>query len=650
MNDLYSVRMRASSGDVHISGAERIVPEKEVDAVISELASRAVTHERGRPDSITFSVDPINPEKIVRLSALPIATIEVANLNAGRELAMKELVRAGVSETAARIALKAITEGGAAPGVNMRGAMIIDAGSGERLEPDRRRGVRARHVDYDEDFLPELSAVLRERGLDKTHLKEALVLATKVANAPFAVAELCISDDPGYVTGYVASQKHGYVRITKLKAAGDPMGGRAFFVDGSQFRIEQYLEYMRETPVLVGGPEVINVGARFIAPAMGAINCAPTLEDLKQKSLNRKLHTVASRDGVKAVIEGKQYTLFCSNDYLGLTSNPSVKAAAVAAINDAGSGSGSAPLITGHSKYHRQFQEDIARFKGTEAALLFGSGFLANIGLIQSLMDRGGVIFSDELNHASIIDGCRLSRAEVRVYRHCDMNDLEKALKAAPAGAHKLIVTEGVFSMDGDIAPLPEIIGLSKQYRARVLLDEAHATGTIGSTGRGTIEHLRLPPEGVIQMGTLGKALGSYGAFAAADRETIEWLVNYARSFIFSTALPPSACAAASASLKAIAEEADRLRALRGNSVMLRSLLREMGYDVLGDGTPIIPVVVGPADETLKLASALMDAGFYAPAIRPPTVPEGKCRIRLTVSALHTAEDIEALADAFRRA
>ncbi len=656
MNDLYSVRMRASAGDEHISGAERIVPEKEIHSIISELSSRAVTHERGRPDSITFSVDRVDPEKIIRPPALPITTIDVADADIGKERAIAELVRVGVSEIAARTALKVITEGGAASGVNMSGAMIIDARSGERLEPDRRRGIRARHVDYDKDFLPELSAILRERGLDKTHLKEALALATKVANAPYSIAELCISDDPGYVTGYVASPKYGYVRITKLKEAGNPMGGRAFFVDGSQFRMEQYLEYMRETPVLVGGPIQPSPPAPLPQVERGEKLChserseESAVEHLKKKSLYRRLRIIDAQDGVKAVIEGKQYTLFCTNDYMGLASHPSVKAAAVAAINDTGSGSGSAPLIAGHSKYHGQLQQDIARFKGTEAALLFGSGYLANIGIIQSLADKGGFIFSDELNHASIIDGCRLSKAEVRIYRHCDADSLEQALKAVPPDAPKLIVTEGVFSMDGDIAPLPDIVALSRQYRARVLLDEAHATGTIGNAGRGTLEHIGLHPEGIIQMGTLGKALGSYGAFAAADNDTIEWFVNSARSFIFSTALTPSACAAASASLKVIADDAERLQSLRGNSIILRSSLREMGYNVLGDGTPIIPVIIGQADETLKLASALMDAGFYAPAIRPPTVPEGKCRIRLTVSALHTTGDIEALADAFRKA
>ena len=389
MNDLYSVRMRASSGDEHISGAERIVPEKKIQEITAEIVGRALTHERGRPDTINISIESIDSREIVSLPALPITTIEVPGHSKGRERAIDELARAGVSEAAARSALAAITAGAAAPGRNMRGAMIMDAVTGERLEPDRLRGIRTRHVDYGECFLPELVALLRERGLDGTHIKEALALATKIANAPFSVAELCISDDPGYVTGYVASKEHGYVRITRLKEPGDPYGGRTFFVDGSRFELGKYIGYMREAPMLITGPVEIknsdNAESTF-EPSPPT----PLPDVLKRTSHYRRLRTVEARDGVKATIEGKQYTLFCSNDYLGLSTHPAVKAAAGTAINDAGSGSGSAPLIAGHSKYHQKLQEDIARFKGAESSLLFGSGYLANIGLIQSLTDRDG--------------------------------------------------------------------------------------------------------------------------------------------------------------------------------------------------------------------------------------------------------------------
>jgi len=260
MNDgLYSIRMRASKSGLHISGAERIVKGSELARVTGELVARANGHERGRPDSVVVTIDSLTGKEILHVQSLNVTSREANSHSDGLELAASMLSTAGVSEVAVRLAIKAITTGASPDGHNMRGAMIIDAATGERLEPDRTRGVRARAADYEEGFLPELEEALTVNGLNRTHLKEALVISTKTANSPGAVAELCISDDPGYVTGYVASPKLGYVRITPMKESGDPMGGRAFFVDRVKFDIEEYVHYLREVPVLLNGPITIHV-------------------------------------------------------------------------------------------------------------------------------------------------------------------------------------------------------------------------------------------------------------------------------------------------------------------------------------------------------------------------------------------------------
>jgi 8-amino-7-oxononanoate synthase len=358
----------------------------------------------------------------------------------------------------------------------------------------------------------------------------------------------------------------------------------------------------------------------------------------------RHLKTFERLSPTRATIDGREVTLFCANDYLGLAMHPEVISAAEEASENHGFGAGSAPLISGHSGYHENLRREIADFKSAASSLLFGSGYLANTGIIPALAKEGDIIFSDRLNHASIIDGCRLSKAEVNVYGHNDHAGLKKLLSEKKGHKKRVIVTEGIFSMDGDIATLPELARLSEEYDALLMVDEAHSTGVLGSTGRGIFEHFNLSAGAdIIQMGTLGKALGSYGAFAAGSPEIIDLLINSARSFIFSTALPAPACAASSAALKVLSTEPERLARMHDNARMLRDGLKKSGFKVTGGATPIIPVIVGGADEAVKLSGALLDAGFYAPAIRPPTVPEGQCRIRFTVSAAHERSQIEAL-------
>ncbi len=363
----------------------------------------------------------------------------------------------------------------------------------------------------------------------------------------------------------------------------------------------------------------------------------------------RHLKTVERISHTRASIDGREVVLFCANDYLGLANHPEVISAAQEASQSSGFGAGSAPLISGHTSYHEKLRGELAGFKSAESSLLFGSGYLANTGIIPTLAGKGDTIFSDRLNHASIIDGCRLSGAKVNIYDHNDHVHLKKLL-SEKSGGRRLIVTEAVFSMDGDIAPLPEIMRLANTYGARLYIDEAHSTGVLGETGRGIFEHFKISPEhDVVQMGTLGKALGSYGAFAAGNTEYMELLINTARTFIFSTALPPSACAATLAALEILRHEPGRLARLHENAKTLREGLNKIGYRITGGDTPIIPVIAGPAEEAVRLSDALLASGFYAPAIRPPTVPEGECRVRLTVSAAHAPSEISALLEAMKK-
>ena len=298
---------------------------------------------------------------------------------------------------------------------------------------------------------------------------------------------------------------------------------------------------------------------------------------------------------------------------------------------------------------HRRLEERLAEFKQTEAALLFGSGYLANMGVVASLAPKGSIVFSDELNHASIVDGCRLAGAETFVYDHADMEHLEWGLRQSP-GRGALIVTDGVFSMDGDVAPLEDIVELARRHGVRVMVDEAHGTGCLGPDGRGAVAEAGLEQEVDVVVGTLGKALGSYGAFAACESVTARYLVNTARPFIFSTALPPMAVAAAMAALDLIDEQPRRVEKLQDNADTLREALAREGFEVAGSTTQIIPLIVGEAATAVRVAEAALEQGVFAQAIRPPTVPEGTSRLRLAVMASHTRSELKEAAQVLARA
>ncbi|MDH4099820.1 MAG: 8-amino-7-oxononanoate synthase [Nitrospirota bacterium] len=373
------------------------------------------------------------------------------------------------------------------------------------------------------------------------------------------------------------------------------------------------------------------------------------LEELHDSYLLRRLATIDSCPSPRVSIEGEQKLLLCSNNYLGLAADPRVIRAAMVATEKYGAGAGAARLISGNMPVHTVLEEAIARFKGTEAALLFSTGYMANTGLLGTLCKKGDVIFCDRLSHASIIDGCTLSSARMVRYRHNDMAHLEFLLQKT-SGNRKWIVTEGVFSMDGDMAPLPELLGLAGRYDAVVILDEAHATGVLGQGGRGTVEYFGCRSDRIIFMGTLGKALGGFGAYVAGERVVIDYLLNKARSFIFTTALPPAVAASAMEALHIVESEPGRVERLRKNAVTLRQGLQKMGFDVPPGETPIIPVLIGDAEKALALSKALFLEGVYAMAVRPPTVPKGESRIRVTVMATHTDEDIRFALEAFERA
>jgi 8-amino-7-oxononanoate synthase len=364
-----------------------------------------------------------------------------------------------------------------------------------------------------------------------------------------------------------------------------------------------------------------------------------TLEQLRDRGLYRRLRMVSGPQGPRVLLDGDPVLLLCSNNYLGLADHPRVREAAAEAAMRYGAGSGASRLISGNMTIHRRLEEQLASFKGAETTLLFGSGYLANSGVVSALAGEGDVVFSDALNHASIIDGCRLSRAETFVYDHCDTDHLEWGLRQAQ-GRGSLIVTDGVFSMDGDIAPLERIVELGQRYDARVMVDEAHGTGAIGPDGRGAVAAAGLENDVDVIVGTLGKALGSYGAYVCCDSQMAKYLINTARTLIFSTALPPPAVAAAMAALELLREQPRRVEKLQRNAAVLREALAGEGLPVPDHPTQIVPVIVGDAEDAMRASDRALEKGIFAQAIRPPTVPEGSSRLRLAVMASHTRSEL----------
>ena len=370
------------------------------------------------------------------------------------------------------------------------------------------------------------------------------------------------------------------------------------------------------------------------------------LDQLQQQCLLRTAQSRQGRQTATIMLDGRQYVNFGSNDYLGLADDARVTESVTRGIYNEGWGSGASPLVTGRATPHAQLESALADFEQTESALLFPSGFAANSGTIPALVGRGDWVFSDGRNHASIIDGCRLSRANVSVYNHGDVVDLRDKIAGAELSGRKLIVTDGLFSIDGDLAPLADIAEVATEFGAMLMIDEAHATGVMGKKGRGVSEHFGVDAAVSVRVGTLSKALGSHGGFVAGQSRVIEWLRNRARTYVYSTAAPAVNAQAGLAALDIIQSEPHRREKLLAQAANLRDRLRDVGFDVGQSSSQIVPVILGDARKTVSASSVLGEAGLFVPCIRPPTVPEGESLLRISLSYIHTAAMIDRLVEA----
>jgi len=372
---------------------------------------------------------------------------------------------------------------------------------------------------------------------------------------------------------------------------------------------------------------------------------SPRLDELARAGLARRRRTVESADGPHLLVDGHRYLAFCSNDYLGLAHHPALIEAACRGAERYGVGAGASALISGHTEAHEALEARLARFVRLPRALHFGAGYLANLGLVAALAGRGGTVFSDELNHACLVDGARLSRAEVQVYPHLDVAALGRLLESCTT-AEKLVATDAVFSMDGDLAPLPELLELCERHDAWLVVDDAHGFGVLGERGRGALSQFGIASPRIAYMGTLGKAAGVHGAFVAGDEALIEWLVQRARTYVFTTASPPLLACALMASLELIEQEESRRNHLRALVGRLRQRLEDLPWRLRASDTPIQPLIVGDNRAALDLAEGLRSRGIWVPAIRPPTVPAGTARLRIVLSAAHSVEHVDELAAA----
>lgn len=375
------------------------------------------------------------------------------------------------------------------------------------------------------------------------------------------------------------------------------------------------------------------------------------LQQIKADGLHRQMRYLQSPQGSHVRIAGEDILMLSSNSYLGLCFDDRLRRAAHDALEQYGTGSGGSRLTTGSYDIHKKLEEEIAAFKGTEAALVFATGYMANVGIITSVAGKNWVIFSDRLSHASIIDGCRLSGAEIVVYEHCNPADLERKTSRY-RGRQGLIVTDGLFSVDGDIAPLPALVEIARKHQLLLMVDDAHATGVLGKNGGGTAQHFGLEGGIDIAMGTLSKALASEGGFVAGSHSLMDYLVNSARSFIFSTAPAPATIAVSLAALDIVRKEPAARETLRGHSLWFRKELRNMGFHVADHPTPIISIVLGRPDVAVDFSKRLMAKKIFVSAIRPPTVPAGTSRLRINIMATHKKEELtralEAIGDVGR--
>lgn len=373
------------------------------------------------------------------------------------------------------------------------------------------------------------------------------------------------------------------------------------------------------------------------------------LQSLNQQSLYRRRRVVESPQSVLMQLDGRQVVNFCSNDYLGLANHPEVIAAFKRGVDQYGVGSGSAHLICGHSHAHHALEDELAAFTGRERALLFSTGYMANLGVISALVGRGDSVLEDRLNHASLLDGGLLSAARFQRYQHNQLDDLQVRLAASKGKA--LIVSDGVFSMDGDLALLPDLANLAEQHGAGLLIDDAHGFGVLGANGGGVVEHFGLSQQQVpILMGTLGKAFGTFGAFIAGSDALIEYLIQKARTYVFTTAMPAAVAEATRVSLRLLQHEAWRRQHLQALISRFRAGAEQQGLQLMDSATAIQPIILGDSETALLASERLLAQGFWVSAIRPPTVPAGTARLRITFSSLHTEQQVDALLEALPKA
>ena len=370
------------------------------------------------------------------------------------------------------------------------------------------------------------------------------------------------------------------------------------------------------------------------------------LDSLRSRGLYRSLRLVGGAQGPRVRIDGRERLLFCSNNYLGLANHPVLREGAETALRAYGSSAAASRLISGNMEPHRTLEHRVARFLGTESALCFPTGYMANLGAVSALVSETDAIFSDRLNHRSIVDACRLSRAKTFVYRHRDVDHLDHLLLTERRYRRRLIVTDGLFSMDGDLAPLPDLVEAAQRHNAILMVDDAHGTGVLGASGRGTHEHFGIT-QGIDVLTTSGsKALGAYGGFVAGNTVLIDLLINRAQAFIYTSALPPDACAAATAALGLVETRPDLREALWRNVHTVQNALNNLGFDIMDSQSQIVPVLIGDAARTMAISNHLFEEGIYLSGIRPPTVPDGESRLRLTLMANHSEEDINRLIQA----
>jgi len=374
-----------------------------------------------------------------------------------------------------------------------------------------------------------------------------------------------------------------------------------------------------------------------------------TLLELEQKGLKRSLRCVEGAQGARIMIDGKSFFNFCSNNYLGLADDPRLRQAAIESIERDGFGSGASRLVCGNMTAHEALERKLAQLKGTDSCLVFSTGYMANVGIISSLFERGDLILWDRLNHASIIDGILLSGAEHKRYPHKNMEALEKFLQESLSFKKRCIITDTVFSMDGDIAPLDKIVDLAQKHEAMVMVDEAHAFGVLGKKGRGAVEHFGLEGKIDIQMGTLSKAAGSFGAYCCGSSQLINFLINRARSFIYTTGMPPSVAAASLRAIEIMEAEPERRRKLWENQNFIVNELKRLRFDTMNTQTPIIPISVRDSQLAVEFSKRLFEEGILISAIRPPTVPQNTARLRLTVMATHEKDDLNFALDCLKK-